>query len=255
MFLFCENWDPDDHLLHFEEESHTYHLLGHPEVKFTSVTTFVHRLFEPFRAERVISQFYDNWQRNKNSPYYGKQRSEIYDMWERNRIESANTGTMMHAAIECYYDDVFDSHQSGIMWESFLRFDDEYVKGHLRPFRVEKRVFDLDTKLAGSIDMIFFEPSTGKYKVYDWKFTSKPLQKTAFRGKASIHPDLSHIPDTNYFHYSIQLHVYRWILLHVYNYPMADECTLVVFLPNGDFCVEECHDVRTEVDMLMRELM
>ncbi len=45
--------------------------------------------------------------------------------------------------------------------------------------------------------------------------SKKAITMVGFRGQTGIGP-LSHIPDTNYFHYCIQLNLYKYILQKYY---------------------------------------
>jgi hypothetical protein len=46
-----------------------------------------------------------------------------------------------------------------------------------------------------------------------------------------MYPPLSHLPDTNYWHYSLQLNIYRRILQELYGV-VVSELALVVLHPN-----------------------
>jgi ATP-dependent exoDNAse (exonuclease V) beta subunit len=71
-------------------------------------------------------------------------------------------------------------------------------------------VFHEELKLAGSIDMVF-ENDDGELFIYDWK-RSREIVKTSNWNKCSNVENISHIPDTNYWHYCLQLNTYKAIL-------------------------------------------
>ena len=60
----------------------------------------------------------------------------------------------------------------------------------------------------------------GTIHIYDWKRTKKDIAMVGFRGQTGLGP-LAHIPDTNYFHYCIQLNTYKYILEMYYNLKVA----------------------------------
>ena len=51
--LALENEHPRDKFLEFYEPTHTYTV--HGEKGYTSVTTFIHKHFEPFNADKIIN--------------------------------------------------------------------------------------------------------------------------------------------------------------------------------------------------------
>ena len=56
-----------------------------------------------------------------------------------------------------------------------------------------------------------FENEKGELLIYDWK-RSKEIVKTSNWNKFSNNEIISHIPDTNYWHYCLQLNTYKAIL-------------------------------------------
>jgi ubiquinone/menaquinone biosynthesis C-methylase UbiE len=75
-------------------------------------------------------------------------------------------------------------------------------------------------RLTGSIDMIFYRKSDDSYVIYDWKRSKDIKVNNDFGGRA-LYP-LDHLHDTNYWHYSLQLNVYRWFLETYYGLKISD---------------------------------
>ena len=69
--------------------------------------------------------------------------------------------------------------------------------------------------MAGSIDMIFEAPD-GTLIICDWK-RCKKIEKSNMYKKFSKNKSISHIPDLNFWHYSLQLNTYKAILERNYN--------------------------------------
>jgi ATP-dependent exoDNAse (exonuclease V) beta subunit len=168
-------------------------------------------LFEKFDADKIIANMRKskNW---PNSKYYGLSDSEIKSMWDKNRDEAANAGTLMHYDIECYYNECPNVNTS-IEYEYFMNFTKAFPE--LKAYRTEWTVFHEELRLAGSIDMVF-ENEEGDLLIYDWK-RSREIVKTSNWNKCSSSPVISHIPDTNYWHYCLQLNTYKAILESKYD--------------------------------------
>ena len=205
----------DEHIL-FDAGPHTYTI--HGEGGYTSVTTWIHSHFGHFNADAIISKMMRSpkWPENK---YYGMTREEIKAAWDANRDEAATAGTAMHYDIECFYNGMSPTNTS-IEFRYFTEF--EAARTHpetgfgrfLHPFRTEWMVYFEEAKLAGSIDMVYEDTRDGTLQIYDWK-RSKEIKKTNSFQSATTEC-ISHLPDTNYWHYSLQLNLYRQILQRKY---------------------------------------
>lgn len=227
MELSITNEHPRDKEIVFDEEPHIYYIKGSNDN--ISVTTFVHsNLFPHFDADKVISKMMKsrNWEKSK---YYGKTPDEIKDEWEKNRVESSEAGTGMHKSIELFYNNEIVNNSS-IEYQYFLKFNNDH-KDELVPYRTEWIVFDEETKFAGSIDMIY-KKKNGDDKhliIYDWKRAKKITDENNFeRGYSPV----EHLPNSNYWHYSLQLNMYKKILEKNYD-KIIDEMYLLSLHPNN----------------------
>jgi ATP-dependent exoDNAse (exonuclease V) beta subunit len=233
MLLADNNRHPRDARLHFEEKEHIYTLDG--EHTCVSVTTLIHRYFPHFDADKVIAKMMraPSWPTSK---YYGKTADEIKSEWERAGSEASAAGTKMHHAIEMYYngDDSFvrAAEASGAgdpEMKHFRAFLNDY--GHLTPYRTEWMVFDEDKRVAGSIDMVFEDPTQpGALMIFDWK-RSKEIKM--FNPWQSGTGPLASLSDCNFVHYSLQLNTYKHILEEKYGKVVTD-LRLVILHPNND---------------------
>jgi ATP-dependent exoDNAse (exonuclease V) beta subunit len=181
------------------------------------------------------------------SKYYGQTADEIKAGWDKNRDEAAEAGTKMHYDIECYYNECPNENDS-IEYKYFKNFLEAYPD--LKPYRTEWTVFHEELKLAGSIDMIFEKPD-GHLLIYDWK-RSKEIVKTSGFNKWGNKECIEHLPDTNYWHYCLQLNTYKKILEDKYD-KIVDEMYLVCLHPdnkNKDYQRIKVSNLQEEVNDL-----
>jgi len=180
--------------------------------------------------------------------YYGKTRKDILKMWDDNRDSAANAGTQTHYNIERYYNEM-EVQDTSIEYKYFQNFLKAYPQ--LKAYRTEWCVYHEEMKLSGSIDMLFKDETTGEFKIYDWK-RSKGIEYENYYGKTAITPCISHMPDTNFWHYSLQLNVYRRILKEKYDIDVT-ELVLVVLHPDNhskDYEIVEVPILDEELDNL-----
>ena len=235
-----------DNMIEFDEEPHIYTIKGNESIEITSVTTLVHTLFEKFDTEKILDTIFNRTPiKDKYKDYT---RETLKKEWSENgRIQSA-LGTKLHQDIENYYNGETIENTTK-EWSYFKNFHSTIT--NLKPYRTEWMVFDIDLQLAGSIDMTF-ENIDGTISIYDWK-RSKEIIKTSGFNKWSCHPELSYIPDTNFWHYSFQLNIYKFILEKNYGKKIKD-LYLVCLHPNHkNFQLFKCADLSKEVLLIMNE--
>ena len=245
--LSIKNPHKRDAQITFDEGPHIYtiHLdSGVNDSGYMSVTTWNHSHFGHFDADAVIKNMMKGRNWNPSNKYYGKTADEIKAGWEQNRDEAARAGTKMHYDIECYYNKQDVSNDS-IEYQYFKRFLSDFA--HLKPYRTEWMVYYEELKISGSIDMVFENPD-GTLQIYDWKRCQEIQHETAF-GKYAVTTCLSHLPDTNFWHYALQLNVYKMILEHKYGKTVTNLC-LVCLHPDNSYKTYE----RIEVPFLETEM-
>ena len=241
----------DFHIV-FEEQGHKYYIKKEPG--YTSVTTLIHNAFPKFNADEVIDNMMKSpkWTESK---YYGMTKEEIKKQWSSGNSNAASMGTAMHLMFEYYYNNIYqekiDKYKDTIEYKYFTNFINDHE--HFTPFRTEWNVYHEDYKIAGSIDMIFIN-NDGTLSIYDWK-RCKKIEKYNNFGKRSIVKGLKHIHDTNYWHYTLQLNMYKYILEDKYGYTVKD-LHLVVIHPDNEINNYEkikLPFVQNEVQLLLKQ--
>jgi len=278
--LANKNFHPRDPHIEFDPEPHIYTVNRDPSVKYTSVTTWNHSHFEKFDADMIISKMFCSKRWGPKNKYWGMSRQQIKDIWDKNAREASTSGTDMHYRIECfhnmvlpdailskipngkpnyrilldYYNETYATQSPLISlsteWSYFL----SYVADHPNfvPYRTEWMVYYEELQLSGSIDMIY-ENDDGTLSIYDWKRAKEIKQEDSF-GKTAITTCIRHLPDTNYWHYTLQLNIYKMILETKYDKIIRDLC-LVVLHPdnfNGNYLLYPVPIITKEIKALCK---
>lgn len=231
--LAVVNHHSRDDNISFEEASHTYSIDGDAS-GWMSCTTIISNLYEHFDPDAIIKKMRSNPTKFAEGVYAGKTDEEIKNGWNANGTLASEAGTRMHLDIEHYYNtsplgnlagDEYEPLES-TEWNMFLDYQRKHGE-QFTPYRTEWLVWDRSTMIAGSIDMVY-RKKDGTLAIYDWK-RAKEI-KTENRWQSMLGP-VNHLPDTNYWHYSIQLNVYRHILESCYGETVT-ELALVILHPN-----------------------
>jgi ATP-dependent exoDNAse (exonuclease V) beta subunit len=246
--LSRRNRHPRDKYIKFFEEGHKYIITSDPDSKYTSVTTWNHTHFSQFDADEVIEKMTNSKGWKEGHKYWGLSADQIKILWNTNKDAVAGAGTDLHYEIECFNNDKrFTFHynnsdlyqiynadhkkshnEKSLEWQYYINFIKDFPQ--LKPYRTEWLIYDDDVKISGSIDMVYENPD-GTLSIYDWK-RSKIITRINNFNKFANTEEICHIPDSNFWHYALQLNTYKFILEKNYGKIIKD-LFLVRLHPNA----------------------
>jgi len=249
MHLAKINAHPRDKDIQFFEEGHIYIIYNNPKLKYTSTTTWVHSLFEKFDADLIITKMMKSRSWNEGHKYWNMTSQQIKDSWNKNGSEVSLAGTKMHYDIECFmnnsnldtnysHKDLFEHYCNDPTnslkivpkeWQYFINFVRDF--SNMVPYRTEWTIFHEQLQISGSVDMVY-ENCDGTISIYDWK-RCKNISKINTFNKFAIVEPICHLPDSNFWHYALQLNIYRYILQQKYNKTVR-ELVLVRLHPDAN---------------------
>lgn len=276
---------PFDGMVDFREAEHEY-LDTETGRKFSiSVTGFVHAYFGEFRENDMISRILHSgrWRRDPSYKYHKladlcgmfedvtledsrdenhRMRKMISSFWDVNRNYAAEEGTRLHAYVEAFY----NGHRSPLR-DILVKEDDSYRQFHayhrehverrgLVQFRTELLVWDRVFDIAGQVDMLYrtqedHEADRPRLLLYDWKRSSEIRYKGYSGEKGS--GICGGLEDCNYYQYSLQLNVYRYLIERNSVFRVT-EMALVVFHPNQtSWALHPVKDMQELVEAMFNE--
>jgi hypothetical protein len=293
-------WRPLKHVkdsfLKFNEKKHVYSIDWDRNGSYVpndlSVSSFVKRNFAAFDPDKTISSMRSNkkfWTKRKN--YRGKSNDDIKKEWSARGLEARNAGTKLHKEIELFYlanaDDDHDGSRSMVPlsmpihligksheFDQFFRYATYMHKKGYTPLRVEWMVYsDRYHCVIGTIDMVYVSPRQPEPEcplphrlkqlhvtLVDWKRIKAMKQWAQDKGTGPC----SDVSNANFFHYSLQLNTYKYIIEHfyqgieyngvTYDEIVVDSMWLVVFHTNRkDYMRLKCPDMQDTVRKMMFE--
>lgn len=262
-----------DEFIQFFEQDHKYIITCDTDSTYTSVTTWNHSHFPHFDADQIIKKMMNGKSWKEGHKYWGKTKEQIKEEWDINKNSVSSAGTDMHYQIECfmnnpriskpfykhsdllsdYLEQPFLAETEGSKeWSYFLNYIQDTAD--FIPYRTEWTIFHEDLKLAGSIDMVY-ENEDGTLNIYDWKRAKNITPINAFN-KFALTETISHLPDSNFWHYTLQLNTYKAILEDKYNKKVKD-LYLVRLHPDAEeetYELIKLPDLQKEIKELWEEL-
>ena len=243
------NAHPRDKRIEFDEPTHRYTVDGVCE-GWTSCTTLIHAFFSHFDADAVIKKMMASpkWPQNK---MYGKTAQEIKKEWNDNGARASAQGSRLHLQAEYLYNEAYDmiepEMKETVQWQYIMNFFNKHDKDY-KMARSEWEVFSEPHKLAGSIDCVF-KKSDGTYAIYDWKFCNKMVMENSWE---KGYGPCAHLDNTNYWHYSIQLSVYKWFLTTYYDLNITELALVLINPTNNNYKKYWVNDLRDVVEEMLQ---
>lgn len=268
----------------FENDSHTYWNVNDNE-KYVSVTTLIHRYTQEFdkdfwsaykALEKLIPK--DSWNIEKKSllntkkfnkellDTYGiselefnKTQQEILDIWDEENRKSCERGTKIHEEIE----NSFYKNPKNISLQKFglggkfeckkdySELDMDY--GVYPEYLIYRESDDKILRIAGQVDLIV--KAGNEITIIDHKTNKKIDQKSGFdsitKSTAKMKYPLNNLMDCNFYHYTLQLSTYAWMLQKINPDFVIKDLILNHYDHNGKNTLYHCDYLKKDVERML----
>ena len=269
----------------FTEETHKYFNVDDPSKEYISVTTLIHRFTQPFDKEfwsayKALEQLIpkENWTIEKKSLLnskkfdksilelynitendFNKTQQDILDAWDEENRKSCERGTKIHSDIEnSFYKNPKDIslQKFGIggkfeCKKDYPELDLEY--GVYPEYLIYRESDDGILRIAGQVDLIV--KSGNEISIIDHKTNKKIEQKagynTSTKSTAKMKYPLNTLDDCNYWHYSLQLSTYAWMLQKINPEFIIKDLILNHYDHNGNNTIYHCDYLKKEVERML----
>ena len=265
----------------FIEETHKYFDVTNPDAKFTSVTTMIHEYTQPFDKEfwsafKALEKLLpkDVWNVEKKSLLnskkfdkvlldlhsisendFNREQQGILDEWDNENRKSCERGTKIHADLEnSFYQKKKDidisKFEIGGKFECRKDYSELDIENGVYPEYLISRVSeDGKLRIAGQIDLLVKKGN--KIIIADWKTNKKIETKSFFNSKTKTSVKmkfpLNNLDDVNYWHYTLQLSTYAWMIQKLNPEFEIEDLVLVHFDHNDNMTVYHLPYLKTEV--------
>lgn len=268
----------------FNDENHCYWNVNDNE-KYISVTTLIHQFTQPFdkdfwsaykALEKLIPK--DSWAVEKKSLLnskkfdksildvydisendFNKTQQDILDSWDEENRKSCERGTQIHSDIE----NSFYKKPKDISLKKFgiggkfeckkdhTELDLEY--GVYPEYLIYRESEDGILRIAGQVDLII--KSGNEIVIVDHKTNKKIEQKSFYNSKtrtsAKMKYPLNNLDDVNFYHYTMQLSTYAWMLQKINPNFVIKDLILNHYDHDGKNTLYHCEYLKDEVERML----
>ena len=277
----------------FNDLNHCYFDVNDESKQYISVTTLIHRYTQEFdkefwsaykALEKLIPK--ENWAVEKKSLLntkkfnreilnvyniseleFNKTQQDILDEWDRKNKESCERGTKIHAELENSF---YKSGKNvslqrfgiGGKFECKKDYSDLDLEYGVYPeYLIYRESDDGILRLAGQIDLIVKQGN--EITVCDWKTNQEIKQKAGFntqtKSTSKMKYPLNNLDDANFWHYTLQLSTYAWMLQKLNPNFIIKDLIICHFDHKGNETIYHCdylkHDVEKMLSHYKKELI
>lgn len=215
----------------------------------------------------------------------------ILNDWAKNNVKSTVKGTLMHEFIELQFQKrvlEFDDAQIKQMIKTSLKRIETYnsefsdlkhdidevlvnikesinktinkienflkdSNGSLIPILSEFIIGDKEYRICGTIDQIFYNKTYNSLQIWDWKTNNKIDLENKFKKDQFMLPPISNIENSNFWHYSIQLSLYKFILQKITGVEVGKLYLCHFDDTKEDYTLHECPYLEREVKLILED--
>lgn len=241
----------------FYEEPHIYTYVedDDSETQFgISVTTLVGKYENPFDEDKIAGIV----ARRDGIP-----KAEVLAMWHFDRDFACAKGTHTHAYNEYLWrwngEVLYDYDKEAVIkefgydvispvWDKLKAICTKFYqkfKDKIIPIGLEQYVCSKDYDICGAIDFLAYSKKLDEIIIIDYK-TNKGINTEAYKNQKMLFP-LNHIPDCNFYHYSLQLAIYKYLIEYETGIKVSSKKWLIWMNENNDdYTLYECENLDKE---------
>lgn len=268
----------------FDNETHTYWNIDDNR-RYISVTTLIHRYTQEFdknfwsaykALEKLIPK--ESWAMEKKSLLntkkfnkeildtynipeleFNKTQQSILDLWDEENKKSCERGTKIHEEIE----HSFYNHPKDISLQKFglggkfeckkdySELDLEY--GVYPEYLIYRESDDGILRIAGQVDLIVKQGN--EITIIDHKTNKKIDQKSGFdtstKSNARMKYPLNNLMDCNFYHYTLQLSTYAWMLQKIHPEFIIKDLIINHYDHQGNNTLYHCEYLKHDVEKML----
>jgi hypothetical protein len=215
----CQNLSPNGRVFFIEDGHKYYH---EEDVLGDSIQAFEDSKYVFRSPTGLIANFYEHFDTIPQAKKYVVKHKlpitweQLVFAWDMLGDIAADEGTTLHG----YGESLFNKWgmeppnliKTAYVDALYKELNSKYILA-----KTELLVYSLELRLAGQVDLLMKNHDSSEYHILDYKFIKEPLEMKSYYNRFTrkykmMSGPFSRLMDTNFFHYSIQLELYRYLM-------------------------------------------
>lgn len=249
----CQNLSINGRVFFIEEGHKYYH---EDDVTDDGLVPFEESKYAFRSPTGIIKDFYEEFDSVLQAKKYVKKHElkitweQLVYAWEEISEMSSFDGTLLHGYGEALFNKwnmERPNHTKTIFVENlYKKLTSKYILA-----KTELLIYSTKLRLAGQVDLLMRNKDRSEYYILDYKFLKEPLEKKSYYNKFTrkykmMTGPFSRLMDTDFYHYSIQMEIYRYLMGELGK--KVKSKTLMV-VTNEGYELVEGHPMRIWVDV------
>ena len=241
-----------NHLKYFDEPHKYFNTKGE---EYVSATTFIKKFKKEFQTQMMAEAYADR--RNLKV-------EDVLADWDLKRDVSTVKGTLVHNMAENWWNNKAFPYDPSVAVKNFGHdiIKEKYDKcefifkkfwadasENLIPVKMELVVGDDEYKIAGMVDCLFWNKKSQWLEIWDYK-TNKEIKTSNSYGNKMLHP-ISHLDECEMNTYSLQLGLYKHIIMKNTNLKIGDCYLIWINEANPTYKIFKCKDYEAELKLMI----
>jgi len=209
-----------DKKVFFIEEGHKYYHID--DIKDGEISPFEVSTYQFSSPTGILGEFKEKFETEKQAKAYVAKHGlditweELAAQWKAKGDAASEEGTLLHGYAESVWNDWGMEKPDNVKADYVHTMHDE-LKNFAELARTELLIYSTVLGIAGQVDLLLRSKDRSKYYILDYKFIKEPIKKKSFynfrtKKYKMMKGPFRKLQDSNYFHYSIQMEMYRYLM-------------------------------------------
>jgi len=232
----CQNLSSDKEVFFIEDGHKYYHK---DDIVNNKIIPFEDSKYKFRSPTGILAEFKEYFDTEFQAKKYVKKHElditweEQAALWKAKGDKASEEGTLLHGYAEAIWNkwpmDTPDNIKS-----KYVHIMHKELSANKILAKTELLVYSRILRIAGQVDLLMRNQDGSEYYILDYKFIKAPLERKSWfnprtRKYKMMKGPFSRLYDSNYYHYSIQMEFYRYLMGNVGK--KVTEKKLLVFTP------------------------
>lgn len=215
----CQNLSPNGRVFFIEEGHKYYH---EDDIVDNTLVSFEDSKYAFRSPTGILKDFFEEFESEEQAKKYVKKHKlaitweQLVYAWEEIGEMASFEGTTLHGYGESLFNKWLMPKPNLVKADYVEKLYKELTSKYILA-KTELLVYSLPLRLAGQVDLLMKNKTSTEYHILDYKFLKEPLAEKSYYNRFTrkykmMRGPFSRLMDTDFYHYSIQMELYRYLM-------------------------------------------